>query len=449
VVLDRLAGLVAELRAAGLPVSVAENLDALGALRHVDLGDRGAFRSALAATLVKSAGHLATFDTVFEVFFGLAGGGDGDDDGDADLAALVEQALAGGDDEALARLAARAVRRFAGMAAGRPLAGAYYLHRTLRALDLEGVLARLLAAGQDTADRAGPATALEVRLAADDLRQRAVAFRFEVEAEIRRRLVDERGAAALARAVRRPLPEDVDFLHAAGEELVAVHRALQPLARKLAARLARRRRRRRGGPLDIRRTIRHSLSSGGVPVELHHRRPHPAKPEIVVVADVSGSVASFARFTLQLVHALAGQFARVRSFVFIDGIDEVTRFFDGAADIGEALRRVNTEADVVWADGHSDYGRALSAFWARWGSEVGPRATVLILGDARNNYHPPEAWVLDALARRARRVYWLDPEPKSYWDTGDSIVSQYAAHCHGAFECRNLRQLQKVVERVG
>jgi len=110
---------------------------------------------------------------------------------------------------------------------------------------------------------------------------------------------------------------------------------------------------------------------------------------------------------------------------------------------------VNTEADVVWADGHSDYGHAFSVFWERWGTVVGPRTTVLVLGDARNNYHASSAWVIGELARRARRVYWLNPEPRSYWDTGDSIVSQYAAHCAGAFECRNLRQLEKVVEQVG
>jgi uncharacterized protein len=447
----RLAAFVAELRAAGLPVSLTEDLDALAALRHVDLGDRAAFRSALAATLVKSAAHLPTFDPVFEVFFAVSGRSDGEGDlASTDLAALLEQALAGSDDDDLmAALAAEAVRRFAGMDAGRPLSGSYYLHRTLRSLDLDGVLERLLRSAQDDRDAGGPPRAFEARLAADDLRLAADGLRAEVEAEIRRRLAAERGAAALARSLRRPLPEDVDFLHAAGEDVAAVGRALRPLTRKLAARLARRRRHRRAGPLDVRATVRRSLSSGGVPVELRHRRPHPAKPEVVVIADISGSVASFARFTLQLVHALAGQFARVRSFVFIDGVDEVTRFFESAPDMGEALRQVNTEADVVWADGHSDYGHALTAFALRWGDAVGPRTTVLILGDARSNYHPPHAEVVAELARRARRVYWLNPEPRSYWDTGDSVVSQYAAHCHGVFECRNLRQLQKVVEQVG
>lgn len=441
---------VGELRAAGLPLSTAEHLDALGALRHVDLSERAQVRSALAATLVTAAAHLPTFDTVFDVFFPArpagAGGGDGGAPSDViDLDALLARALAG-DDEAARALAVAAVQRHAGLEAGRPLGGPYYLHRALTALDLDDALARLLAAGAAGHDDAG--TALATRLRRDELLARAAVVRAELEAEIRRRLVAERGAAALARSLRRPLPEDIDFLHAAADDLPAIARALEPLTRKLASRLSRQRRR-RGGALDMRRTVRHSLSSGGVPVELHHRRPHPAKPEVVVVADVSGSVAAFARFTLQLVHALSGQFARVRSFVFIDGVDEVTHLFEGARDFAEALRRVNTEADVVSADGHSDYGRALSEFWARWGGDIGPRTTILLLGDARSNYHPHEDWVVADLARQARRVYLLNPEPRSYWDTGDSVAGVYAAHCHGAFECRNLRQLRRVVERVG
>ena len=165
-----------------------------------------------------------------------------------------------------------------------------------------------------------------------------------------------------------------------------------------------------------------------------------------MIADISGSVAAFARFTLQLVHAISGQFSRVRSFVFIDGIDEVTRFFEGVEDISHAIHRVNTEADVVWVDGHSDYGHAFEVFWEKNGREISPKTTVLILGDARNNYHSSQAWVIKEIRKKARHVYWLNPEPKAYWDTGDSIVGEYGAHCDGTYECRNLRQLEKFVE---
>jgi uncharacterized protein with von Willebrand factor type A (vWA) domain len=138
----------------------------------------------------------------------------------------------------------------------------------------------------------------------------------------------------------------------------------------------------------------------------------------------------------------------VRSFVFIDGIDEVTHLFEGTDDIMEAIHRVNTEADVVWVDGHSDYGHAFEVFWERAGKEISPKSTVIILGDARNNYHASQSWVVKEIAHRARHLYWLNPEPKSYWDTGDSIVSDYAVYCDGAFECRNLRQLETFVDHL-
>ena len=234
-------------------------------------------------------------------------------------------------------------------------------------------------------------------------------------------------------------------MHASREELAMLRLVLHPLSRKLAVRLARKRRHGRRGPLDFRATMRRSLSTGGVPVEPRYRHPRPAKPEIFVIADISGSVASFARFTLHLVYAISSQFSKVRSFVFVDGIDEVTRFFEGVVDPAEAVVRINTEADVIWVDGHSDYGHALSEFHRRWGDEVTSRSSVMVLGDARNNYHASQSWVLEDLQARARHVFWLNPEPREYWGSGDSIIGEYAVHCDEVVECRTLRQLEQFV----
>ena len=470
--IDVLAGFIQELRRAGLPVSLTEDLDAMEAVKHIPLEDREAFKFALAATLVKNASHWKAFETVFEVYFSMrgrqyamgedaeamadleeaaAGAGErvpGAGGADAltreELAELLYKALLNSD-EALMRAVARAsVLRFAGMEPGRPVGGTYYLYRTLRNLDLDGLIERLMETAREQAG--GELTPLEERLERDELELRTDQVRKEVEAEIRRRLVADRGVEAMARTLRKPLPEDVDFMHASREEMGQLRRALHPLTRKLAVRLARKRRHGRKGPLDFRSTVRHSLSYGGVPAEPKFRYPRPSKPEIMVVADISGSVAAFARFTLQLVYAISGQFSKVRSFVFIDGIDEVTRFFEGVEDINEAVHRVNTEADVVWVDGHSDYGHAFEIFLERWGHEVTPRTTILLLGDARNNYHASNAWVVKELRHKARHVYWLNPEPRSYWDTGDSIIGDYATHCDGVYECRNLRQLERFVE---
>ena len=476
--LDLLNGFVSELRLAGLPVSLTENLDAMEAVRHIPLEDREAFKYALAATLVKSNSHWRAFETVFEVYFSMRGPEYrvGEDGADADLAELMEQiwsdqegqqaqgqgggmegltpeelaemlykALMHGDQAVLAAIARTAVKRFAGMEPGRPVGGTYYLYRTLRNLDLDAVLERLM---EDARAQTGDTelSSLEERLLKDEYDARINKLKQEIEAEIRRRLVADRGSSAMAKTLRKPLPEDVDFMHASRDELANLRKALQPLTRKLAVRLARKRRHGRKGPLDFRNTVRHSLSYGGVPAEPKFKFPRPSKPEIVVLADISGSVAAFARFTLHLVYAISGQFSKVRAFVFIDGVDEVTKYFEGVEDIAEAVHRVNTEADVIWVDGHSDYGHAFEAFWKENGRDIGPKTTVILLGDARNNYHASNSWVVAEMRQKARHVYWLNPEPRSYWDTGDSIVGEYGTHCDGVWECRNLRQLEKFVD---
>jgi uncharacterized protein len=476
--LDLLSGFIQELRQAGLPVSLTENLDAMEAVTHIPIEDREAFKYALGATLVKNQSHWRAFEIVFEVFFSMRGaeysirdelgdlaelpedadqrpGDDGDRQGAGgagealspeQLAEMLYQSLLRGDGGMMRAMARQAVRRYAGMEPGRPVGGTYYLYRTLRNLDLESILERLMQQSRDDAPE--QLTPLEERLERDEYESRIDQLKKEIEAEIRRRLVADRGVEAMAKTLRKPLPEDVDFMHASREEMLALRKAIYPLTRKLAVRLARKRRHGRKGPLDFRNTVRHSLSYGGVPAEPKFKYPRPSKPEIMVVADISGSVAAFARFTLQLVYAISSQFSKVRSFVFIDGLDEVTSYFEGVDDITEAIHRVNTEADVVWVDGHSDYGHALSVFWEKFGKDVGPKTAVMVLGDARNNYHASQSWILKEMQHKARNVFWLNPEPRSYWDTGDSIVGEYATYCDGVFEVRNLRQLEAFVDHL-
>jgi len=358
--LDLLSGFIVELRNAGLPVSLTENLDAMEAIMHIPLEDREAFKYALGATLVKNHAHWRSFETVFEVYFSLRGPEyaiDGSGEGNADLDEFMRQmqnlqgqgegkgggtmdgltpeelmnilmnALMNGDQAMMRALAKQAVQRFAGMEPGRPVGGTYYLYRTLRNLDLDGMLDKLMEASRQQVG--GELTNLEERLERDEYQDRIEKFKQEVEAEIRRRLVADRGAEAMAKTLRKPLPEDVEFMHASRDEMQHLKKALQPLTRKLAARLARKRRHGRKGPLDFRNTVRHSLAYGGVPAEPKFKYPRPAKPELIVVADISGSVAAFARFTLMLVYAISNQFSKVRAFVFIDGIDRGRRHLGG------------------------------------------------------------------------------------------------------------------------
>jgi uncharacterized protein with von Willebrand factor type A (vWA) domain len=473
--LNLLGDFIGELRSAGIPISMSEHVDAARAMEVIDLSDRAMVKSSLAATLVKDGDHLPVFNTAFEVFFSTRSWqnaeqfmGEGDEDEELtreggagasgpgqsrgegggsssslsaqELADLLFRALRDGDLGALRHAASESVTRYAGMEPGRPVGGTYYLYRTLRNLDLENLERRLTTGHQGEGD-----DQLAQRLAREEAHARIEHLKEEIERVIRERLVEDRGAEALAKSVRKPLPEDIDVMHANRDEMAQLERALRPLSRKLATRLARRRRRRRRGPVDLRHTVRRSLSTGGVPIDLRFKPPHPAKPEIFVIADVSGSVASFARFTLHLVHAISSQFSKVRSFVFVDGLDEVTRLFDGVDDPAEAVARINAEADVIAFDGHSDYGRALLTFHERFAKDITRRSTVLILGDARNNYHQAHAEIIADLHYRAKSVYWLNPEPTAYWNSGDSIINQYAPYCERVIECRTLRQLEAFV----
>ncbi|MGD2100701.1 MAG: VWA domain-containing protein [Acidimicrobiia bacterium] len=460
-------GFVDELRDAGVPVSMVEAIDAMRAIESIDIGERVALRETLRATLVKNLRHERAFDTAFDIYFALVPqpgdeneptiedgpapgesteGGGGGAGGEVDEEALFDallNALADMDPEALRRGVRNAVDRLAGMEPGRPVGGTYYLYRTLRRLDMERLETELLEALTGDSEL----SEFEQRLLEEEVEALIEQLRTEIQEEIRRRLVADRGRDAVARTLRRPLIEDIDLMHATTKDLADMEAAIGPLTRKLAARLARRRKR-RTGRLDFRRTVRRSLATGGVPADPQFRHPKPHRPEVWLLCDISGSMATFSRFTLQFTHAMATHFSKLRSFAFVDTIDEVTDFFGPGIDFGSAVSRITTEAEVVWLDGHSDYGNSMETFYSRYGSQLTPRTTVIITGDARNNYRPARDGVLGEVAKAARGLIWLNPEPMAYWDTGDSTMSHYAKHCTSVHEVRTLRQLEEFVETL-
>jgi uncharacterized protein with von Willebrand factor type A (vWA) domain len=464
--LAALEGMIAELRQIGVPISLSEKIDAVRSLQHLPLAERDGVKSALRAVLVKSHDHELAFDALFDLYFsppagrtegsepagrpaainGRSGAGAGSlgSIDDAGLTELLRAALRDGNDAMIRTIAGIFVDRHAAVEPGRPVAGTYYVFRTLRAIDPDKLMARLVAADPDPHEE----SALLRRLQVDAHEAQMQRLRQAVEAEVRRRLVADRGAAAVARTLRHPLPEDVDFLTSSREQIVAMRSVVDPLTRRLAGRLAQKRRHRRRGTLDFRRTIRESLGTGGVPVDPVYRKPRPSKPELFVLADISGSVSTFAAFTLQLMFALRSQFSRVRSFVFVDGIDEVTEVLQQAPDVIDATRHINAMGSGVWLDGRSDYGHALESFWERWGEQVRRRTTVIVLGDARTNYHDPAEGVLKAVRQRAAHLFWLNPEPRAAWNSGDSVIASYQPFCDAVHECRNIRQLKHFVEEL-
>ncbi|MFD4534866.1 VWA domain-containing protein [Kitasatospora sp. NPDC058397] len=461
----RLTGLVRALRGHGLRIGPAETVDAAAVLDVLGLADREQMRAGLAAALLRSDTQRAAFDATFDLFFPLGVGtpeavradppalpddprpprpGRPDPLRD-DLRERLAAALAADDRAAQARLAGEVVEALGRYGAGAtPASDGWSAHQALGRLAPETLLARILAAlrGQATTPD------LSDRVLADEIRRRIQDFRALVATEARRRVAELRGAERIAERAVAPTADRIDFLAAGRDQLAELRRTVHPLARKLATRLAARRRRAARGQIDLRRTLRRSLSTGGVPLRPAYRLRRPARPELVLLCDVSGSVAGFADFTMLLVQAMSEQFSKVRVFAFVNRTAEVTALLArGDADPARLAARILTEAKVMGHHGNSDYGSALGEFAERHLDAVGPRTSVLILGDARNNHRDPNLDALRRIAGRARRVHWLNPEQPALWPTGDSAAAAYAGVVE-MHSCRNARRLGELIARL-
>jgi uncharacterized protein with von Willebrand factor type A (vWA) domain len=435
-----------QLRTAGVDVPTSGVVDAVAALAQVDLASRAEMRVALGTTLVKRSEDLVAFEAAFERWFATASatvepGDRADADGAGEDAAIREQlarALAGGDATALPALAARAVRRWAGLGSA-PGSDRYHLQRVRRGLDLSGIRqdALRLRRGGDRG------TVVEERLAQADIEALLERFRRLLAAEVRTGRTGRVGPAAPV--IERP--DEIDFLGASTLELREMRAAVRPLARKLAARVAHRQRRSRGGRLDMRRTLRGSLQSGGVPLDPAYRHRPRTRPELWVVCDISGSMAEFSRFTLTLVYALHEELSGLRTFVFVDDVREITDVLDRRLHDVDPYSLL-VRASAARARHRSDYGRALRQLLDQHGSELGPRATLVVTGDARSHHGDPGLDALREIHRRSRRVWFLNPEPRERWDQGDSVASLYTLACDHMAEVRNLRQLVACVTEL-
>ena len=462
--LDRHIEFVEALRDAGLPVSLAEGLDAVQAIDALGIEQRETLRAAYAATLVKRQNHRPGFDQVFDLYFPLLIG-DGHDpqnrivrseqtpdpleegsersglsgieDGPqalADFREALTTAMAMGDPDAMTMLARDAVQRF-GMIRGRgPGEQRWSSYNVMNRVSPDELVEKALRAmlGDDAwGDDPSVRRLVEAQ---------ALAFERLVDAEVRRRAAEVRGPQHVARHTIRPAIEQVDFTSARKTDLELMRREIQPLARRLATRLSREHHARSRGPLDFRRTVRASMSSGGVPMETRHKPKRPGRTDLVVLCDVSGSVANFASFTLMLVFALREQFNRVRAFTFVDEIHEVTDRFTTGADPARTMRELAESARYATLWGRTNYGRAFTRFADQHPDALTPKTNLLVLGDARSNHTDLALPVVKDLVYAARHSWWLNPEHHRNWNTGDSAAREYG-RLVPMVECRNLSQL--------
>jgi uncharacterized protein with von Willebrand factor type A (vWA) domain len=441
----RLLGFAEELRSEGVAIGTSELLDAFAALGEIGWTDPAPMREALAATLAKSQEDRRVFELIFERFFFRAAEaeavrqdvteGEGLAEAGADqinldtLRQQIAAALRDGSEGAMRDLARLAIAAFGSQREGSGVIGVD-VQRIRRALGL----------------RSEP----QPELPPDDPRAQGLPrealrrFEQQLRRELERALIERTQALPPS----RPLGE-LDRALPSGplQDLAAVHRVVMQLKRRLATQGHEARGQRRHAHVDVRRTMRASLETGGVPVVLKYRPRRPRRPEIYVLCDVSTSVTSASVFFLSVLHALHDSFRKMRSFVFIERISEVTDTFTRERNFKAVSEAISKDAGVADVSGYTDYGRVWREFLHDVEADLHPRATVIVLGDARTNGRPPRDDIFAEIAERAGRTFWLNPEPRLYWNYGDSVIAAYEKHCT-AFECWTTGQLEDFVKAL-
>ncbi len=433
-----------ELRREGVAVGTSEILDAFAALEQVPWTSQDDFREALAATIAKSQEDRRLFELLFERWFfraaeaeaiehGIDEQGQRQEGGERlDLEQLreqVRQAIVDGNEGEMRDLARLAIAAFGRQDEGSGVVGVD-VQRIRRTLGLS-------AGAQPAQEDGGGLPAID--------RDQLNRFERHLRRELERELIERTSTLPPS----RPLAElDRALPTSPTQDLAAVHRAVSQMKRRLATLGHEQRGRRKSQTVDVRRTIRASLETGGVPLRLRHRPKRPRRPEIYVLCDVSTSVTSASVFFLSVLHALHDSFRKLRSFVFIERISEVTDVFEHERDFRVISQRISSEGGVADVSGYTDYGRVWLEFLTEISDELDPRSTVIVLGDARTNGREPHAEVFAQVAERAGRLFWLNPEPKLYWNYGDSVMAAYERHCDGAFECWTTRHLENFVNVV-
>jgi uncharacterized protein len=456
------------LRENGLKISSAENMDTFSALGLIGIRDRQLFKDALRATLVKRVVDISVYDELFDLYF--SGLGEIIKAAGAETMAAMEmseeefqrfleqleetlknmgtelselaKSLLGNNTGQLEKMLREAAQQ----------ANLQNIQRSFQEGQFANALAQMLGFGQLMQELTGLKDALqkaglspqqvEQMLAYIDRRLQDLAHmvRSYVRAELEKQdpqVRDQQKMRTLA---------DKSFYYLSEDEIRKMKEAVAKLAQRLKHVIAIRRKRAKRGHFDLQQTLRKNLQYGGVPFKIVVDRRKKEKPQVVILCDVSDSVRNVSRFMLQFVYSVQDLYSRVRSFIFVADLGEVTKLFENNeihAAIDLALR-----GNMINLYAHSDFGRAFKMFHRDFLSIINKRTTVLVLGDARNNYNLPHEWVLRDIRQKAKQIVWLNPESRLTWGFGDSEMDRYAPYCDLVEECRNLNQLYRVIDRL-
>ena len=455
------------LRQNGVRVSVSEDMDAFRALEVLGLGDRVAFKDALRSSIIKRSVDGPVFDELFDLYFGGVGdllkGNSGAlmsalqlteaefqdllDRLDELLQALdvelsdVAQALLMNDTGRLERLLRQATGAEVN-AIQRPFQEGRYSHGVAQALglgslsgELEGLKERLREAGLDAQLAQRLRQLIDRRL--QDLTEM-------IKRTVRMEL--EKHDLSVRQDERLQTLAEKNFYYLSEDEIRRMKVAVTKLAQRLKDIVAIRRRQAKRGKFDLQNTLRKNLQYGGVPFKIQFDRRVRDRPQVMVLCDVSDSVRNVSRFMLQFVYSLQDLYSRVRSFIFVSEIGEITQLFEELEISGAIEQALSGQVINVYA--HSDFGRAFRTFQRDYLAAVNTKTTVIVLGDARNNYNLAQEWALKEIQQRAKQLIWLNPENRLTWGFGDSEMDRYLPFCDLVEECRNLNQLYRVIDRL-
>lgn len=447
------------LRKNGIRISVDEVMSALSGIGLIDLASKAQFKTLLKTTWIKSADEFETFDRLFELFFGAFSVADevlsaplSQENLQGPVRDVLDQAdglfspefrkmilegigvLAAGLPELAARVGLQEIRY--------PLQRSHFAQRIRRELGMdrwaaeaEHLLSLLEQKGLPEADRAQV--------------ESGIAERVEAFGELIRDFVGRQAQSLVRKADLRDLPRDImekGFGALTAWEIEAMREAIRELVQKIRDEAALRQKRRQRGRFDLKHTLRRSLAYGGIPLEVTFRKRKKSKARIVTLCDVSSSVWNASRFMLHLLYSLQDQFDKVRSFVFVDQLGEVTEFFE-RQEVNEAIETALQRADLPY-NRYTDYGSVFKQFFEEYMDAVNRKTTFIVIGDGRNNFFEPGEIYLSRIRSRARRTIWLNPESRGFWRYGDSMMHRYAKQCDEVRECRNLRQLIEFINQL-
>ena len=464
---DRLIEFASVLRRNGIRVSLSENMDTFRALELIGIGDPVLFRHTLRTTLVKRAGDVKPFEELFDYFFlGIGQALDA-----IDRRIMDELGLSPEQFQEMLEQIQRLLKEMEGDLSALTRA---LLNNNRAELERQLREAMQQEMEQGTADnfRLTPYTRMTARLQLDRVQSEIERFKGMLQMlgengeDLQNvlRYLDER-MRDLNRLLREIIQQeqrkkgieprdfsqrsalaDKSFAFYTEDDIRRMNDAVARLAQRLKNRLSVRRKKAARGRFNVKNTLRKNLQYGGVPFHIQLDRRKKTKPQVMVLCDISDSVLNASRFMLQFVYSVQDLYSKVRSFVFVAEIGEVTKLFE-EHDIQTAVEAA-LKGDVIDVFSHSNFGRAFEQFYKNFFSAVNAKTTVLIIGDGRNNYNRPSDWVLREIRQKAKQLIWLNPESRMTWGIGDSEMPRYAPHCHVAEECRSINQLYKIVDLI-